>query len=157
MKATILVCGALLVGVPCGIVADPRGPDAHKEDLARLEGNWKMTSYEFNGQKEPEEIFRENRPMLLVKGSKMTIQVQGKTVYEAVIALDPGKKPKHLDEKIASGEEKGETILAIYELNGDTLKIASTTLAENEPKRPSNFQSKPGSGVVIAEYKREKK
>ena len=61
----------------------------------------------------------------------------------------------HMDITITEGDAKGQLQLAIYELDGDTMKICANTPGDKE--RPKEFTSKPGSGHINIVLKREKK
>ena len=49
----------------------------------------------------------------------------------------------------------GKVGKGIYELKGDTLKVAHGSKPDSP--RPKDFTSKEGSGVLVAEFKRAKK
>jgi uncharacterized protein (TIGR03067 family) len=51
--------------------------------------------------------------------------------------LDPSKSPKTINAMIAQGERKGDILLGIYELDGDTFKVCFDAQAE---KRPVDFK-----------------
>jgi len=76
----------------------------------------------------------------------------GKAISGA-FKVDATKKPKTMDMTPSEGRYKDKTLLGIYELDGDTLKIC---FAEPGKDRPTDFTSKAGSGVVLAIHKREK-
>jgi uncharacterized protein (TIGR03067 family) len=86
----------------------------------------------------------------VVKGDKVTVSTGDKVVAEVTITVDPSKKPKWMD-SVTTGEDK--KALAIYELDGDTLKICVGLKGE----RPKEFTGKKDSGCALYVYKREKK
>ena len=67
--------------------------------------------------------------------------------------LRPSKKPKWID-IIAKRDDKITTILGIYSLDGDTLK-----LCHNDPGklRPTEFVTKPGDQRSLVTFARVKK
>src|SRR5204863_378408 len=92
---------------------------------------------------------------LLIKGDRWSYSIGGgKSIFqpEPKFTVDPTSNPKTLD--VVSGKEKGKSLLrAIYEIEGDTLKIC---FAVGQAKRPKEFNSKPGSESGITVYKRVK-
>ena len=68
---------------------------------------------------------------------------------EGTFRVDADKQT--MDLKPASGNFKGKTLLGIYKLDGDVLTVA---FADKE--RPKDFESKGGSGVVVAVMKKAK-
>jgi uncharacterized protein (TIGR03067 family) len=125
----LLVCGlGLLVA---GSVAT--GGDA-KSELAKLQGNWIV---EKDGKKIE----------LKFDKSNFTISFEGKP-FKGKFKIDPSKKPKQMDLTITEGEKfKDQTALAIYELDGKSLKWCA-----NEPGkegRPAEFPDKEGDGKYL--------
>jgi uncharacterized protein (TIGR03067 family) len=51
------------------------------------------------------------------------------------------------------GPNKGKTMLAIYELEGDSMKVCYDMSGK---ERPTEFKTKPGTAQFLAKYKREK-
>ncbi|MCU0705749.1 MAG: TIGR03067 domain-containing protein [Fimbriiglobus sp.] len=68
---------------------------------------------------------------------------------EGTFTVDAAKKT--IDMKPSSGNFKGKTLLGVYKLDGDTL-----TIAFHESERPTGFESKEGSKVVVAVMKKAK-
>jgi uncharacterized protein (TIGR03067 family) len=58
-----------------------------------------------------------------------------------------------MDLTFTEGRHFGETSLAIYELDGDTLRLCRA--APGDP-RPTTFKSTPGTGTAFMTYSREK-
>jgi uncharacterized protein (TIGR03067 family) len=67
--------------------------------------------------------------------------------------IDPTKKPKHID-ITAKGLNNGMTVKAIYELNGDQLKICMDPTSQDRPKE---FKSKENSPLGVMILQRVKK
>lgn len=85
---------------------------------------------------------------------KVTPTAGAKTpAVEGTFTVDASKSPVTIDMKPAAGRYKDKTLLGIAKVDGDTLTIA---FAEPEKARPTSFESKAGSGVVVAVHKRAK-
>lgn len=67
--------------------------------------------------------------------------------------LDLTKAPVTIDMVVKGGTYDGKTLLGIAKLDGDTLTVA---FAEPGKDRPKAFESKEGSGVVVAVHKKAK-
>jgi uncharacterized protein (TIGR03067 family) len=89
---------------------------------------------------------------LVIKDDKYTVTV-GEAVDKGTAKLNPKAKPKELDITGTDGPNKGKTILAIYELDGDTLRICYDLTGKN---RPTEFKTKEGTQLFLVTYKREK-
>ena len=113
-------------------------------DQAKLEGKWKIESFEFNGM--PVEALK--NAVREFKDAKYTLTPASGEVFNGAVKLDSTKKPKEIDLVINERTLKG-----IYELEGDTLKI-SYVLEGDE--RPKELASKPDSRTVLVVHKREK-
>ena len=64
-------------------------------------------------------------------------------------------RPAHLDLTLIDGPMKGQTILLIYSVEGDVLKLALTS--GNLGVRPTEFKMGQGSNLRILILKRESK
>jgi uncharacterized protein (TIGR03067 family) len=143
MALRSLVAFALIV---CGSSA-ARGADGKVDTL---EGTWLPSSAEFGGQPFPEEVRKTIR--LEIKDDDYTVTV-GTKVDRGTCKLDPQAKPKALDITGIEGPNKGKTILAIYERDGDTLRVCYDLGGKG---RPTEFKSTAGSRLFLVEYKRQK-
>ena len=117
-----------------------------EEDWKMIEGNWIPVSFEINGQKLPEESFK-NTQLVLTDGNYKYQNDQG--TYKLI----PTEKPKAMDITGTAGPNQGKTILAIYELTGDTLRICYDLGGKT---RPSEFSTMAGTKQFLAYYKRSK-
>jgi len=78
----------------------------------------------------------------------------GTKVDRGTVKLNPAAKPKELEIKGSDGPNKGKTILAIYERDGDTMRICYDLGGKN---RPTEFKTKEGAPLFLVTYKREKR
>jgi uncharacterized protein (TIGR03067 family) len=115
-----------------------------------IEGVWLPSVAELGGKKFPDEVRKSIR--LEVKGDQYLATV-GTNPDRGTCKLDPSAKPKALDITGTEGPNKGRTILAIYERNGDTLRVCYDLSGKG---RPAEFKSTEGSQLFLVEYKREK-
>jgi uncharacterized protein (TIGR03067 family) len=154
LGASVLVAGTIRADGP-----SKENDDAIKKDLASLEGTWQITSKEFMGKQatkeEIEELAAESE--LAIKDGKATRTdlATKKVVNEGTLKLDPTAKPKAVDIMYTSGPVKGETDKAIYEIDGDTLKVCYSL--EPDAERPTEFATKPDGKAFVLTFKRVKK
>jgi uncharacterized protein (TIGR03067 family) len=115
-----------------------------------LEGTWLPSSAELGGKMFPDEVRKSIK--LEVKGDQYTVTV-GTQPDRGTCKLNPSAKPKTLDITGAEGPNKGKTILAIYERNGDTLRICYDLGGKS---RPEEFKTTAGTRLFLVEYKLQK-
>ena len=125
-----------------------RSSDANDGDT--LEGTWLPSTAELGGKRFPDEVRKTIK--LVVQGDRYTVTV-GKVVDQGTIRLHPAAKPKAMDITGTDGPNKGKTILAIYERDGDTLRVCYDLSGKN---RPTEFKTKEGTQLFLVTYKREK-
>lgn len=116
-----------------------------------LEGTWKLTSVELNGQPLSMEKLQDSR--LVVKGAKYSFKL-GDTRLELTHVLLTDQQPKGLDLTVVEGAEKGKTFHGIYKLDGSTLTICRDV--EPGKERPKVFATKPESGLLLVVWTRDK-
>jgi uncharacterized protein (TIGR03067 family) len=126
-----------------------RGDDAKDSDT--LQGTWLPEKAELGGKKFPDEVRKIIK--LEVKGDKYKVSV-GKEADQGIVKLNPAAKPKEMDITGTEGPNKGKTILAIYERDGDTLRICYDISGKNRPKE---FKTEEGTPLFLVTYKREKR
>jgi uncharacterized protein (TIGR03067 family) len=123
---------------------------SHAADADALDGTWLPSAAELGGKPFPEEVRKTIK--LVIQDDKYTVTV-GKQVDQGTVKLNPSAKPKELDITGTDGPNKGKTILAIYERDGDTLRVCYDLGGQN---RPREFKTEAGSPVFLVIYKREK-
>ncbi len=139
------LCLPLLISF-CVVAAAP----ADDKDIKALNGTWAPQSGEFGGNKFPDEILKTIK--LEIKDGMYTVTA-GKEVDKGTAKIDSSKKPKQMDIVGTEGPNKGKTFPAIYELDGDTLKVCYDLSGKERPKA---FKSEAGTMVFLVTYKRVK-
>jgi uncharacterized protein (TIGR03067 family) len=137
---------ALALMLSCSLAAwsgDAKDGDA-------IQGAWLPAAAELGGKQFPDEVRKTIK--LVVKDDQYTATV-GKAVDQGTLKLNPAAKPKELDITGVEGPNKGKTILAIYERDGDTLRICYDLGGKDRPKE---FKTKEGSQLFLVTYQREK-
>ena len=120
------------------------------KDGDTIEGTWLPATAELGGKPFPEEVRKSIK--LTVKDGKYTVMV-GKNPDRGTTKLDPSAKPKAMDITGTDGPNKGKTFLAIYERNGDTLRVCYDLSGKG---RPTEFKTTEGTQLFLVTYKREK-
>lgn len=136
-KIILLLCCALFTFAPV-----VNGNDDHKH----LEGTWVLETGELGGNPLPDDF----------KGLKLEMTNGRYTVQNdhGTYALLSDHKPQAMDITGTEGPNKGRTFLAIYELDGETLKICYDLGGKD---RPTEFRTRPGSLQFLAVYHRMKR
>jgi uncharacterized protein (TIGR03067 family) len=115
-----------------------------------FDGTWTIVSAEMAGQKMPEEMTKSVK--LVIKGDTYAVTA-GEETEKGTSKADASAKPKKLDITASDGANKGKTIQAIYELDGDTMRVCYDVSGKT---RPTEFKSAPGTTTFLVTYKREK-
>jgi uncharacterized protein (TIGR03067 family) len=133
-----------LLSFPSAATAD----DAKDKDA--IQGAWLPSTAELAGKPFPEEVRKTIK--LVIKDDTYTVTV-GKLVDKGTAKLNPSAKPKQMEVTGTDGPNKGKTFLAIYELDGDTLRICYDLSGKSHPKE---FKTMEGTQLFLVTYKREK-
>jgi uncharacterized protein (TIGR03067 family) len=121
--------------------------DAAKRDKEKLQGNWKATEGISGGKKAEVEV------RMTFQGDKVwMVAGGGGGSFRGTYSIDPRKSPATVD-FIPSPELNEKTVLAIYELKGDELKICHTLLHKGG-ERPKSFEAT--AKTVLLTLKRQK-
>jgi len=138
----------VVFAVVLSLLPAARGGDAKDGDT--IQGTWLPSTAELGGKPFPDEVRKTIK--LVVKDDKYTVTV-GEGVDQGTVKLDPKAKPKAMDITGTDGPNKGKTFLAIYERDGDTLRVCYDLSGK---ARPTEFKSKEGTQLFLVTYKREK-
>src|SRR5258706_15977842 len=105
---------------------------ADSKENQGMEGTWLPTAAELGGAAAfSDQVLKTMK--LVVKGDAYTLTL-GEAIDKGTLKLDAAAKPKTCDIKGTDGPNKGRTILAIYERDGDTLKICYDLSGKSHPK-----------------------
>ena len=154
--AMLLAVSLTAFGLGGCTVAAPADEQAQKADKAtqdqkKLQGTWIMMAEEDQGRTLPEDVLQK-RFRLVIEGAKWTLkETQGPERKEWKVKLDGTKSPKQGDFTYLFGNNKGKVAFAIYELNGDALKLC---IAEPGESRPMKFDGKGKNTLIL--FKRAK-
>ncbi|MGE3805096.1 MAG: TIGR03067 domain-containing protein [Gemmataceae bacterium] len=129
----------------------PAARSDEDKDSKSLQGTWLAQTAELGGKPFPDEIRKTIK--LTLEDGKYTVSV-AKNLDKGTVKLDPVAKPKAMDITGTEGPNRGRKYLAIYELDGDTLKICYDLSGK---ARPNEFKSTAGSQLFLVTYQREKK
>jgi uncharacterized protein (TIGR03067 family) len=128
-----------------------RADDARQE-LLKLQGTWQLESLE-EAKKDAKTVTKADvKGRTLFVGSEVFLMRDGERVVQAgTLRLLPAKRA--VDAVVRKGEYEGNTMLGVYELKGDTLRVCFDPEGDGRPK---GFAAKAGSGLLVAVYKRVK-
>lgn len=153
MKLSVLALLAVGVCLSAPVLGDDKD-----EDHEKLVGSWKLVAAEHNGR----ELAKNDIPDVTLiheeeKDGKHTFMVKsgGKVTARGTFKHGEPQAGKHhtYDAQYTEGESKGKTVLGIYELKGDTLKLAWDGPGK---ERPKEFKTKAGTDLVVRTYQRQK-
>lgn len=120
------------------------------DDAKALEGTWVPAEAELAGGKFPEDLLK--TMSLTMSAGNYTVKV-GDVLDKGTYKIDPNAKPKTIDITGTEGPNRGKTLLAIYELTGDTLRVCYDLDGKN---RPAEFKTQKNSKQFLATYNRGK-
>jgi uncharacterized protein (TIGR03067 family) len=126
-----------------------RSEDA-KKDLQHLQGTWQLESIE-DSKKAKLDV---KKRTLFVGGDIVLVQEGERLIQAGTLRLVTSKSPRMIDVTVRKGEHVDNTMLGIYELKGDTLKVCFDPEGDS---RPRQFSAKADSSIFVATYKRVKR
>ncbi len=116
--------------------------------LEKLQGNWKMVALAVDGKAI---VPPPSNQKLAIKGDKFTY-TPGSEEHRGVYKVDTEPKVATLDIEFTEGKRKGTTLLAVFEVKGDTLRVC---MPSSDPKtRPDAVVSK--KGTIVETWKKTK-
>lgn len=120
-----------------------------KDEWKGLKGTWNIEKAISKGA-DQSTIFKSF--VLTIDEGKYTLNY-GAGVDKGTLKIDAAAKPRRLTITGTDGPSKGKTIEAIYEVDGDALKICYAIDGKDPPKE---FESKEGTQTLFVVYKRGK-
>jgi uncharacterized protein (TIGR03067 family) len=118
-----------------------------KKELEALRGNWNVLI------KGTEKVDQDLQQQFSMVENSLQIRIGGATI-DLKFTVNPAKKPKEINITRMLADGSDTSMLGIYELDGDTLKLCFDDFGK---KRPTEFKVKPGSKQSNFVLKREKK
>jgi uncharacterized protein (TIGR03067 family) len=143
----VVVIALLTAG---GTLLGGGGSQASDNELKKLQGTWQFISQEMDGKPRPAEQVAKLK--ITFTGDKWSVREDGKVVQAGTHKFDPTKKPSQVDAVVMEGEGKGSTMLGIYEMKADRLKVCFDLQGK---ERPTSFTTK--TGQMAAAIQRDKK
>ena len=144
MIRTIGLCCVALISLS-SLRADDKA-----DDWKCLKGTWNVEKAVLRGQYATDTF---KSAVLTLEEGKYSVAFGG-VDDKGTVVTDTAKKPKQMTITGTDGPNKGKTIPAIYELDGDTLKICYE-LEKKAP--PADLEAKEGTSTLFIVYKRGKK
>ena len=129
-----------------------RDDDGAKKALKELQGTWKVTAAEQDG----DSLDRIVGGIMVIKDNNFHIKTVSGTELKGDLVLNPSKAPKHLDYIHQEGPLKDKKWEGIYEFKDDALKICYAE-ADSDKERPTEFKTLKKSRLLLLELKRENK
>jgi uncharacterized protein (TIGR03067 family) len=123
---------------------------ADEKEIKTLDGIWIPQSGELGGAKFPDEMLKTMK--LIMKDGTYSVTV-GKQDDKGTVKVDTKKKPNEMDIAGTDGPNKGKMFPAIFELDGDTLRICYDLSGK---ERPTAFKTETGATTLLVVYKRSK-
>jgi uncharacterized protein (TIGR03067 family) len=145
MLRTTLAAPAVILVL---IILSPLFADAKKESDA-LQGKWSVVSLTRDGKVEA--ISKD--AVRVIADDAYTMKLHPLVTIKGTYKIDPTANPKAIETTASSGPYKDMTMLGIYELDGDSLKICYAIPGKD---RPTEFTSKVGSCWILVVHKRLK-
>jgi uncharacterized protein (TIGR03067 family) len=140
----LVLISALLTSL-ASTAAEPEG------DLKALQGVWVIAEANLAGRDHLEDF---KGMKLKVSDDKYEIDF-GLNSEKGTIKLDSAKKPRQIDLTTREGGPfKGRNLPGIYEFKDDTVVLC---LNSEKPDRPTAFEAKVKTPIMLLTFKREKK
>jgi len=122
--------------------------DAGK-DLQSMQGTWQLESFE-SSDKAKVDI---KKRTLFIGGEVFLIRDADRIIQAGTLRLVTARTPRRIDATVRKGQHMDNTMLGIYEVKGDTLKVCFDPEGEG---RPGKFAAKAETAQYLATYKRVK-
>ena len=143
MKFLLCLCLAMGASLPAVASSAP-------DDAKAIQGTWTPVTAELGGQPLPDAILKVIS--LKLAGGKYEVMVAGNP-DNGTYTIDATTAPKAITVVGTDGPNAGKTFPAIYERNGDTLRICYDLSGE---KRPTEFKSVADTKLYLVTYTRKK-
>ena len=153
MPVRSLLASLLTLAAVSSAISQPKEKSARDEasrkELQKFQGTWLVESQELDGKTAKTEEFKTRT--FFCGADVFVIRKDGELLQLGLQRVDPSKSPKTINATITKGLYQGETMLGIYEIDGDRLKVCFDIEGQN---RPSEFKTAAKEGRFLAVYKR---
>lgn len=123
---------------------------ADSPDAKALQGTWVPVKADLGGRPLPDAVLKG----ITLKMDKGTYDVTADgTPDKGTYTLDASTQPKAITITGTNGPNQSKTFPAIYELKGETLRICYDL---SGTKRPTTFESVPGTRLYLVTYQRRR-
>lgn len=143
---------SLVFLLPVVAVQDKDKDAAARQELIKLQGDWKLVTGQASGQEMPANIVAAFT--MTVKDNQYEFRNNLET-EKGLLVLSPTAKPAQIDIIINDGSHKGFKQLGIYEWNGKKIKFCVTQPGDD--KRPEKFVTTAENQYLIFEFEQVKK
>ncbi len=149
LRVAIVVGALLLLAAEANTMEGPEAREVESQkELLKIQGTWKFESLEDSTKKAPTWL---KKRTFFVGGPVFLVREGDKVVQGGTLRLVPWKSPRSVDAVVRKGAHEGNTMLGVYEIKGDTLKVCFDPEGEARPKK---FGTKEGTQQYVAVYKR---
>jgi uncharacterized protein (TIGR03067 family) len=125
-----------------------------KSEREKFAGSWSAVAVEYDGENLDGDIAGRLSLVYNTDGN-WTVTIDRNELMAGSWKVDPTKMPKEISYNLTNAPEgQKKSIGGIYEIDGDTLKVCA---ANESDTRPTEFLSRPGTGVSVIVFKRQKK
>ncbi len=123
-----------------------------QKDRLQIEGTWRITALEVNGNKAHE---ADARKLLVVNGHDGTwiLLSEGMEISRGTSTIDPTKTPRTIDFTPTKGGGKDNHYQGIYELENQKRRLCFVPPGK---ERPTEFSSPSDSERILVIFEREK-
>jgi uncharacterized protein (TIGR03067 family) len=133
------------------LIATLAATAGEKPDAKAIEGAWVPSKAELAGQPLPEALLK--TISLKLDGGKYDVSAAGEP-DKGTYTLNSSTKPKSMVITGTEGPNKGKSFPAIYELEGDVLRVCYDLSGK---ARPGEFKTTAGTQLYLVTYHRANK
>lgn len=130
------------------LIATLAAAAGEKPDAKTIEGAWVPSKAELAGQPLPQAVLK--TISLNLDGGKYDVSVAGEP-DKGTYTLNSSTKPKSMVITGTEGPNKGKTFPAIYELEGEVLRVCYDLSGK---QRPAEFKTLAGTQLYLVTYHR---
>jgi uncharacterized protein (TIGR03067 family) len=141
MKKLLLACAIFVSTLALSFGAD---------DAKAVQGVWKPVTAVLGGKPMPPPVVK--AITLTLTNGMYDVMVEHERPDKGTVTLNTTTTPKQMSITGTNGPNLGKTFPAIYEVNGDTLRICYDLSGE---KYPTDYKSVPGTKLYLVTYKRQ--